>query len=230
MSVRAVQSDTRAVAIKAFIRLFEPLAQFAMDAGLSASELNSIFRHASVKWLADRQLLRARRVNISGISARTGIPRSEISRILRSNTQWMIGLQRPSIYRVITAWHRKSRFTDAGGQPLDLKIYGKGATFESLVRVHGAGIPLRAILDEMIRMGAVEIVPSQKVRAISASLSSHSLEAKFIKTFGDRAAKFMSNLLSEANEPDRVQRTVSGAATIPTGVPFRRKNLRRKNY
>lgn len=232
MSIPSIQSDPRAVAVAAFLRLFEPLTQFAIDIGLSPIELNSILRHASVKGLAERQRLLVRRVNISGISARTGIPRSEISRILRSGDDRAIVSRQPSMYRVITAWRTKPRFTDVSGSPLDLKIYGKGSTFESLVRAHGAGIPLRATLDEMIRIGAVEMVAPQKVRVIGTSIKRRNFDAHFIEAFGESAAEFISLLLSNAREPGGAQYvgTASGAAAPSNLLPPKRKNFRRKSH
>ena len=63
------------------------------------------------------------------------------------------------------AWHQVPRFTDSKGQPADLKLYGRGASFESLVRRYGRGIPTRAVLDELIRTRTVEMLSSQKIRA-----------------------------------------------------------------
>ena len=225
MSELPIQSDMRAVAIEALLHLFAPLTQFAIDAGLTPGDLNSILRFASVKGLADKQRAYARRVNISGISAVTGIPRLEVSRILRSDCVQPIVLRQSAMYRVLTEWHKKSRFSDGRGSPRELEIYGKGSTFESLVRTHGRGIPLRAILDELIRTGAVELVAPQKVRAVSPSNTSGGINAQLIKAFRDRTGELISIGLASTGE----QAGAENASAI-SGPKTKRKNLRRKDY
>ena len=84
------------------------------------------------------------RVNISGIAATTGIPRAEISRILKSSAEpgpKSIDRQQISTNRILAAWHDEPKFTDANGHPADLELYGRGATLESLVKTYGRGIP-----------------------------------------------------------------------------------------
>lgn len=78
-------TDVRSAARKALFQLLEPLAGFVLDSGLSTSELQSIFRVATVRSVAAKQRGLGRRVNISGIAASTGISRGEISKILQSS-------------------------------------------------------------------------------------------------------------------------------------------------
>ena len=82
-ALRSKRIDVRLVAKKALLQLFEPLAGFVIDAGLSTNELHRIMRQAAVRSVAARQLEDSHRINISGIAATTGIPRAEISRILK---------------------------------------------------------------------------------------------------------------------------------------------------
>ncbi len=135
--------------------------------GLSIQELQSILRESAIRSVAERQLEVLRRVNISGIAASTGIPRAEISRILKS-TAGPLGKfadrQQQSTNRILAAWHQDPKFTTPEGKPADLKIYGRGPTFESLVRNHGRGIPTRAMLDELTRAGAAEVLSSRLIR------------------------------------------------------------------
>ena len=129
--------------------------------------MNSLFRQAAVRTAAARQLEDARRVNISGIAAMTGISRAEISGLLkpaRRPANRIVEPRQKLTNKILTAWHCDPKFTTANRRPADLKIYGRGATFESLVREHGRGIPIRAILDEMMRSGAIEMRGSQEIR------------------------------------------------------------------
>src|SRR5580698_9197533 len=75
------RNDVRVIARKALLQLLEPLVGFVLDSGLSTHEWHSILRESAVRTVAAKQMEVARRVNISGIAASTGIPRAEISRI-----------------------------------------------------------------------------------------------------------------------------------------------------
>ena len=129
--------------------------------------MNSILRMAAVQSAAAGQLENSKRLNISGISALTGIPRGEVSRILTSSRSSTIGAvqgRQNVTSRILSAWHSDSNYLTATRRPRDLKIFGRGSTFESLVSAYGRGIPIRAILDELKRVGAIQFTSSQKIR------------------------------------------------------------------
>jgi hypothetical protein len=226
-------TDVRVAARKALLQLLEPVAGFVLDSGLSTSELQSIFRVAAVKSAAAKQREFGRRLNISGIAASTGIPRGEISRILRSADEYKISggdLRQQSTNRILEAWHQNPRFTNPNGQPAVLKIYGRGPTFESLVRSHGRGIPTRAMLDELTTMGAIEVLPLQKVRAKASVAVDRGTNSRAIRAFGDSATALLSTMLLNMRYPDRPQFIASTHATIflPSALPLLRKKISSK--
>jgi hypothetical protein len=206
------------------------LAGFVIDAGLSASELHSILRQAIVKSVATRQLEVSHRINISGIAATTGIPRAEISRILKLRTELTEQVndrQQKSTNRILAAWHEEPKFTDANGQPADLRLYGRGVTFESLVKTYGRGIPTRALLDELVRARAAEVLPSQKIRAKTSFVIDRGINTQAIKALGNRATELVSTMLSNMKEPDNPHfiASVSGWPITSNALPLFRKEL-----
>ncbi len=199
------RKDARTLAKKALLQLFEPLVSFVLDCGLSAPELHSILREAVVRSAASRQLELATRINISGISASTGIPRAEVSRILKAHadsSRELIDRQQQSTNRILAVWHQDPRFTTPAGKPADLKIYGRGATFEALVKKHGRGIPTRAVLDELTQSGAAEVLPSRLVRVNTLISSDSGLTPQIVRTFGERATELLSTMLQNLRNPD----------------------------
>ena len=228
------RNNVRTVARRALLQLLEPLAGFVIDAGFSTNELHSMFRQAAVRSVAARQLEVAHRVNISGIAATTGIPRAEISRILKLKTkphEQAADRQDKSTNRILTAWHQEPKFTNANGQPAELKLYGRGATFESLVRSHGRGIPTRAVLDELLRTRAVEVLPTQKIRAKASMAVGRGISADVIRAFGDRATELLSTMLLNMRRPDSPQfiASVFGSPIAPNALPLFRKELSDKS-
>jgi hypothetical protein len=230
LAKKSQRVDSRATARKALLRLLEPLAGFVLDSGLSIHELTSMFREAAVRSVAAQQLEVSRRVNISGIAASTGIPRAEISRILKSATKAPdreSGRGQQSTSKVLTAWHQNPRFTNANGQPADLRIYGRGPTFEGLVKSYGGGIPIRAMLDELTRTGAIEIRSPELVRMKSLVAIERGVTPQVIKAFGDRSTELLSTLLQNMRHPQASAfvASVSGAGISQDSISLVRKEL-----
>jgi len=226
--------DVREVARKALSRLLEPLAGFVLDSGLSTGDLNSIFREAAVKSAAAKQLDDANRINISGIAATTGIPRAEISRILKApqkRSEKNIDSQQKTTNRILAAWHEDPRFTAPSGQPAELKIYGRGQSFESLVKKYGRGIPVRAVLDELLRASAIEVLPSQKIRAKASMAVYRGMSSRAVKAFGDTASELLSTMLLNMRKPEATKfiANVSDASVSSSFLPLFRKEISSKS-
>ncbi len=66
--------------------------------------------------------------------------------------------------RVITGWVRDKEFLDHAGQPVALPVDGTDASFGSLVRLYSGDIPVRAMLDELLRVGAVRWTKDGRIR------------------------------------------------------------------
>lgn len=202
---KSKSTDIRKAAKRAVAQILEPLAAFVLDSGLSANELQAIFREAAVRSAAAKQLEKSYRVNISGIAASTGIARADISRILKVSPgakERETDAQPQSTNRILAAWHSDPKFTSPDGQPAVLKIYGRGATFEKLARQYGRGIPSRAVLDELVRAGAVELIEGQKIRAKAAIAVERGLSARVVKAFGERASELLATMLRNMRQPD----------------------------
>lgn len=233
-TTRTNRNDIRAVARKALAQLLEPLVGFVLDSGLSSEELHLILREAAIRSVAARQLRVAQRINISGIAASTGIPRAEISRILKSNANSLreyADRQQQTTNRILAVWHQDPKFTTSAGKPADLKIYGRGSTFETLVRNYGRGIPTRAMLDELTRTGAAEVLtPRQIIRVTSSVAVDRGVSARAIRAFGLRVAELMSTMLQNMRNPEAPGfiASVSSANISPALLPLFRKELASK--
>jgi hypothetical protein len=232
-SAKTNRNDVQGAARKALLQLLEPLVGFVIDSGLSTNELHSILREAAVRTVAEKQKEVSRRVNISGIAASTGIPRAEISRILKlsaDSSRRVIDRQQQSTNRVLAIWHQDPKFTTPAGKPADLKIFGRGATFEALVRNHGRGIPARAMLDELTRTGAADVLSSGLVRVKTSVAVDRGVTPRAIRSFGDRATELLSTMLQNMRNPEspRFVASISGTSVSPDVMPLVRKELARK--
>lgn len=227
-------AHVRLVAKDALRQILEPLAGFVLDSGLSTGEFHNLFREAAVRSAASKQRKTADRVNISGIAATTGIPRAEISRILKSKIPTgdpIRNTAQQSTNRILAGWHSDPKFTTAGGQPSDLKLFGRSATFDALAKKYGRGLPTRALLDELLRAGAIELLPNQKVRAKALIAIERGVNAQMIRAYGERASDLLSTLLINMRGSDvpRFVANISDSLIQKELLPLFRKEMATKS-
>jgi hypothetical protein len=191
----------RAAATKALASLLQPLAGFVLDSGLSVRELEVLFRTAAVLSVAQRQRASHQRVNISGIAATTGIPRAEISQILRMpERQAQAKLSAPSpISRILGAWYEEPGYQKPNGKPAELKVFGPAPSFEALVKKHGGGLPARAVLDELTRIGVSEVFGIQRVRTTIPAAVHSAIDPEAIAAVAAKAIHFFSSFPEVGN-------------------------------
>jgi hypothetical protein len=218
------------MAREALARLLEPISAFALVSGIGTAELNTMLREASVRSARKRQLQMTNRINISGIAASTGIPRADISRILNAKTN-SLKKHEPSNQQptnaIIGAWRTDSRYIRPNGRPADLKMYGRDRSFESLAKSHGRGIAARAILEELMLMGAVEIRSSQLIRLTSSVAAKRKITSQSMVGFGKIGGEFLSDLLANMRVTATSKFTTGSNASLKEQSHQRRRNFRR---
>jgi hypothetical protein len=198
----------------AFKRVLELLSDLTFDCGLDTVELVSLLRQASVQIAVRRQLQSGERVSISRISAVTGISRAEISRLLKSGSDDKSRARESVLNKILGAWHNDARFATRR-RPKALKLYGRGASFESLVKLHGRGLPIRAIFDELMNRGAIELLPSQTI-VLKKPFAAHGrVTRKDLEALGERVNDIFRGSWGE------------NASNAMEDSPRKRRNLKR---
>jgi Family of unknown function (DUF6502) len=220
---RSNAADVQIAARKAFAKILKPLSELALNSGISISELNSILRQSAIHGVAAQQINDASRINISGIAAMTGISRSEISRTLKSSRREFhtAAFSQTLANTILRAWYCDPRFLTAARQPRDLKMYGGGSTFESLVKRYGRGIPIRAIFDELVRIGAIGMRGSQEVFPRRPIAIGRRLAIRGISTIGAAVTELFNSTLANGSQSagpsfiKRITGTVVGSDAAP---------------
>ncbi len=172
------------------------------DAGVTVQEFNYLLRGKAVRAATKRVIRDCGRNSKSRVAIMTGLPRSEVSKILDSyesplNTPFG---QHPA-RRVLAAWYENPRFLAANGEPDVLPIFGKRRSFERLVSLYGAGIPVRAMLDELTQIAAVERLADQTVRAKSRVPILTGLTTNAIAAAGERCTDLLRTLTNNVHNP-----------------------------
>jgi uncharacterized protein DUF6502 len=183
--------------IVALKRVVNPLVDLIFDAGITVREFSQLVRDSAVRNATRRVTKQTGRDSKSRVAIITGLPRSEVARILRSD-DISLGkrLGQHPVRKVLAAWFDNPRFLDATGDPAILPIFGKRRSFEQLVTKHSGGIPVRAMLDELTRIEAVERLSDQRIKAISRVPILSGLTSNAIAVIGERAGDLLETLTS----------------------------------
>jgi hypothetical protein len=186
--------DATIIALK---RLIDPLLDLMADATVTVQELNRLLREAAVQKAAERVIKECGRESKSRVAIATGLSRSEVARILASQIS-LSGARRGEhpTRRVLSAWHEDPKFLTTEGKPAVLPIFGRRRTFEQLVETYSRGDPVRAMLDELTRIGAVERLANQQVRANSRTPIVAGLTSDAISKVGERGSQLLEALVN----------------------------------
>jgi hypothetical protein len=154
-------------------------------------------RESAVRIGAGRVSKESGRDSNSRVAIITGLPRAEVARILKSeNLAPGIRPKQHPARKVLAAWFDNPRFLAANGDPAVLPIFGKRRSFEQLVAMHGRGIPVRAMLDELTQINAVERLSDQRVKAKSRVPIITGLSGGAISVIGERTRDLLETLTS----------------------------------
>ncbi len=193
--------DTAIVTLR---RIVDPLTDLMLDAGVTVHEFNFLLRDRAVRNAAKRVTKESGRDSKSRVAIVTGLPRSEVARILKTdevsyNARW----GQHSARKVLAAWFDNPRFLAANGEPAVLPIFGKRRSFEQLVAMHSGGIPVRAMLDELTQIQAVERLPEQQVKAKSRTPILTGLTSSAIAAIGERTRDLLRTLTNNIRCPSK---------------------------
>jgi hypothetical protein len=161
-------SDSLQVLYAAILKLLHPLVRLLLKKGISYGTFVDL-----VKWVyydvAKKDLtIEGRKQTHSRISVITGFTRKEVKRLseMAPPTTRRQEEQYNRAARVISGWRRDKDYVDSQGLPMAVPITGEGTTFEMLVKRFSGDIPPRAVLDELTRLGVLELDSNGSVRLI----------------------------------------------------------------
>lgn len=187
-----MNSSTKDPVETALSQLLETLAAVLIPLEITPARLSQIARATFVKVSAAQARMRSSgRPHLARIAALTGLPRSEVKRIVAANFRVPEGNSEcsPRALRVLRGWQKSSLYAQ-GTKPRALRIEGKAPSFDSLCREFSGDIPRRVILDELERQqrivfthrrSRVMIAPSQRrVRSMQSELLALGFAAAFL--------------------------------------------------
>lgn len=180
----------------AIAALLRPLVRLLLRNGVSFRTFSDVAKRVYVDVATEEFGIPGRKQSKSRVSVITGLSRKEVLRVKRlPGTDDLGASQRYNrAARVISGWVRDRRFTDDSGTPADLPFDGEPSGFSRLVRLYSGDSTPRAVLDELIRVGAVTPVADGKIRLVERSYIPKSGEVEKIGILGTDVADLISTI------------------------------------
>ena len=152
----------------AVIRILTPLIRILLRNGVPFGAFADLAKQVYVELAVSEFQLPGRAKTISRAAIITGLSRKEVKRVSELPVQEDVaaGVRYNRAARVISGWRRDARFQDEQGQPALLSNQAGNGSFHDLVKEYSGDVPPRAILDELLQVGAIEKVGEDKVRLL----------------------------------------------------------------
>lgn len=206
--MNSVGDHTRAVYLAAFRNLMLPLVRAALRHGLSDEELHEALRRAMAECAKDLHPAAAK--SASQLAILTGIPRPQAERI--RETLGVGAAEELSnltlIGRLVEGWQRD--FVGPYGVPLELPLEPGEHSFPDLVRRYAGRANPAEVLEDLKRVGVVELTQSGRARLtnrpyITGRLKPESME-RMSWVIRDLAETLDFNLNPARDAPPRFER------------------------
>jgi hypothetical protein len=194
--------------------LLRPMVSALIKTGVTAQEADTIVRQVFVQMAIEQS--NPETASDSSISIATGLARREVKRLrdLSSQEKHPVPENVSIGSRVVAAWLTRSGYQDSQGMPILLPRRSNDLTqptFENLADAISKDVRPRAMLDELIRLGVVEINENDFVTLNQeAFVPTEGIEEKAFylgNNLHDHAAAAFSNLL-ELDESPWFERSV----------------------
>jgi len=145
--------------LDAIRRILRPLVRMLLRNGIPSDALTELVRKTYVDVADEEFALTGKRQTNARISVITGLNRKEVARLRGGPPLPEDGRNRWNrAATVLGAWYRDSEFLDRKGDPLDLPFDEGDVNFVQLVKKYSGDMQPWAIVDELLRVDAIEEV------------------------------------------------------------------------
>ena len=213
--------------IEALRAILEPLVRLLIANGVTFPAFARIGKEVYIEVGTRDFSLSFKKQTDSRVALVTGITRKEIGQLRRGQVTPLVQkaqLDYGLASRVIGRWVAEQRYLAADRSPrsLSYEAVGDEASFTALVGEIGGDIPPRAVLDELIRVGAVTLAADGRVELLeSAYIPTRGTEEK-LAILGADASELIGAITHNIDHPEEepfLQRKVwydnVGARALP---------------
>ncbi len=198
----------------AVTRLLRPLVRVLFRNGMSFNAFSDLAKRVFVDVGMNESGIPGKKQTISRVSILSGLSRKEVQRIVGERDDGGASDVRERYNRaarVIAGWVRDTDFADAAGDPIALSPEGARASFSLLVKRYSGDVPARAVLDELLRVGAVEKLGDGRIRLLSRAYIPSTSDVDKLDILGADVADLIATIdhnLQRSGTDARFQRKV----------------------
>jgi hypothetical protein len=188
-------------------RLLYPLVRILLRQGMPYGAFSDLAKRVYVEVAKQEFGIPGRKQSISRVSIMTGLTRKEVRRIqsLPTADDAVAIAHYNRAARVIAGWRRDPQFTDADGKPSELPLEGNTRSFAALVRRFSGDMPARAVRDELLRVGAVELTEDGYIRLQVRAYVPSGSETEKVSILGIDVADLLTtithNIADDTSQP-----------------------------
>jgi len=197
----------------AILRILRPLVRVLLRNGVSYNGFADLAKWVFADVARKEFGVPGRKQSDSRISVVTGLTRKEVARIkgIDAPDDTEAEQQYNRAARVIGGWLRDRRFNDRNGKPAILPFDGQDS-FSDLVKAYSGDMTARSILDELLRVGAVERSQEGIIRLLVSAYVPMGSDAGKLHILGSDVALLIGTIdynMHEIQHQTRFQRKVA---------------------
>ena len=199
---------------KAMRKLLRPLVRLLLRNGVAYADFALLARQAFVDVAADDFDLPGRKQSVSRISVLTGINRKEVKRLLEEPRDNSVATEHNRAAKVVSGWMRDKDYLNKSGKP-DTLSWGdptSAKAFESLVKKYSGDMPARSVLDELVRVGAVQLNDDRQVELTATGYVPFASNEELLRLSGESVTDLLNTIdfnLAETRDQTRLQLSVA---------------------
>jgi hypothetical protein len=166
----AAEHNLQTTLRRALRRVLRPLVRVLLRNGVDCPSVEEELRRAYVDVAMHDLIPEGRRPTQSRAATITGLSRKEVARLQAGDEPDAappMGQNRAAT--VVAGWVRDPDFQNGRGEPRPLSLEDAGGGFPALVKRYGGDVPHRTVLDELTRVGTVEVLADGRARLLSRS-------------------------------------------------------------
>jgi len=208
--VKPGHTKALSAATRTFLR---PLVRIFLRNGFSAKTFFELAKQTYVEVARDECGVKKKKSSISRIAILTGLTRKEVQLLLTNpearDTASEEQYNRAA--RVMGGWLKDPAFGDGKGHPAPLQLDGKRGSFSALVKRYSGDMPVRAIFDELVHVGAIQELKDGRICLRSRGYIPQKGAAEKLAILGTDTAHLIATIdynLYQAPSKPRFQRKV----------------------
>ena len=219
---------------KTIYAILTPLLRICFRKGMAYGEFSQVLKRAYIDVAEQELLSHGEKATTSRIAVATGLTRKDVGQLRKEPSLKSEASQRYNrISRVLSGWINDEAFNDASGHPKTLSRSDAEDSFDKLVERYSGDMVARAVLEELLRVGAVEKTADNEIRLLEDTFLTGDDEEEGLAILGTDAALLIDTINHNLRQdPDnrRFQRKVSYDNLPEECIPEFKKMAAEESY